>query len=866
MTGLSGTRFGLLGPLEIRVGGEPLPALRPRQRAIAARLLLSANRYVATDQLIDDIWAGAEPVTARSQIQTDLAIVRRAIRAAGGHDPITTKSQGYLLSTGDLDLADFRSGLARSESAASLAAARSLVADALGLWRGEALADVVAPYVTRMREQIDEERLSANERLFDIELELGRHAESIAPLIELVTTHPLRQRFCAQLMLALHRSGRSAEALRAGRQSRARLAELHGLDPDWEIVMLERAILAEDPSLDYLPPAVDVSAKAAPVAAQAVPAQLPPLVASMVGRKAELDRMSEALTETDGPHSPVCVLAGVGGVGKTTLAVAWAHHRRHLYPDGQLYVDLRGYGARPVPVLAAILQCLRALGVPNDRLPMEEAEAAAALRTRLDGRRVLLVIDNARGAEQVRSLLPAGPGCAAIVTSRHHLGGLAARDGATLMEVAPLPQEDALALMVAMLGEQRVDAEPDALGRLAEAAGYLPLALRILAARAIVDPGLGLAGIAGQVTEDRMGSLAVDGDSGASVLMAFEPSYTMLQPYAQKLFRLFGILPGADFTAETLAEATGGRPAEARDAIAELVEGHLVEGVAAGRFAMHDLVREYARSLAESVDGAQRCRAAAALVLRRNLRRCRAANAILSPFSIRLPAEQAEAGDGFAEVEEAVRWLESEHANLVAAVPAAADIGEAELAVSLADALRGYLYRGSHVHDLLTIGSVALAAAGSVPVERRPWLRASARLTLSQAMFISGDTDATAVCEAGLADAEQAGWRLAAGAFRSNLGMQRGRVGDSDAAVRLLSEAVLEARAEGHVLLEANSLGNLAGQRWGRGELAEAEAAYRALVPLFQQVGSRDGEAHALLNLGGVSRLLGQLEVARETA
>jgi DNA-binding SARP family transcriptional activator len=489
----AGMEFCLLGPLTVRCGDMAVAVPRGRQRAVLAALLLRANHVVPVDELAEALWGTELPPSARVSVQNYVARLRATLGPAGPR--IATHPHGYLIELGDgeLDVARFEALLGQARAAARegrWVEAAGAAGAALGLWRGEPLADAGSD-VLAVREgpRLAELRLQAAEMRIDAELQLGRPGEVIGELRQLAAQQPLRERLHALLMLALYTDSRQAEALAAYQDARNVLVEELGAEPGPDLQRLHQQILAGDPAL--VRPGTGASAPAGPV-----PRELPSDVAAFTGRASELAELDRILlgghADQAGDAKPaaavISAVSGTAGVGKTALAVHWAHHAAAKFPGGQLYVNLRGYDpGQPVSAAGALAGFLRALGVPGPDIPAEQTERAARYRSLLAGKQMLVVLDNASTVEQVRPLLPGTPGCAVLVTSRNSLAGLVARDGAVRLDLDLLPLADAVALLAELTGA-RVAAEPDAAVTLARQCARLPLALRVAAELAAARP------------------------------------------------------------------------------------------------------------------------------------------------------------------------------------------------------------------------------------------------------------------------------------------------------------------------------------------------------------------------------------------
>lgn len=582
--------FGVLGPLTVTIGGQPVSIRSGRQRALLAALVLQPGRSVTASALIDAIWGDRPPATARNTLQVYLMRLRQTLAPA---DIVTTDASGYRidLPAQATDVGRFAALLADARTAASagdLDAEFTTLTDALALWRGPALVDIDAEALHRdYGTALEEQRLSAVERRFDVGLALGRHADLVAELAAATADNPLRERFWCQRMLALYRSGRQADALEAYQEINRVLADELGIDPGEELRGVHQAILRGEAAAPGNQPAV-------------VPQQLPPDTSAFCGRADQLGALDRILR----PDASVVAVCGVGGVGKTALAVHWGWRCADRFPDGQLYVDLRGYDEdqKPIAPEHALDGFLRALGVTADQMPADAGERAALYRSRLAERRVLVILDNARSSAQVRPLLPAAPGCRVVITSRDRLDGLVARDGAALVELDVLDASTAIELLDRLVPAER-SVSVEAAHRLAGRCDGLPLALRIAAARIVTNPQQTTATLADALADesDRLSALSLEGGD-VSVRATLDLSYRALPATAARLLRLIATQPGRDITAAgagALIDLPRGAVAGHLDA---LCQAHLLFVRGANRFAMHDLVRAYARERSAAED------------------------------------------------------------------------------------------------------------------------------------------------------------------------------------------------------------------------------------------------------------------------
>ncbi|WP_112263533.1 AfsR/SARP family transcriptional regulator [Lentzea terrae] len=668
----SGPQFRLLGPLEVRLDGSPVVLRAGKHRALLAALLLRPNRVVPVTELVEHVWGDAPPARTRGTLQTYVMRLRAAL---GDPSLIQTAPDGYRMRVDPLavDAHQFADAAARGRAAASaddLVTARKAFAEALDLWRGPVLSDV--PSETLYSEhapRLTELLMTVHEQRIDVELALGNHADLLPELFALTRDHPLRERFWGQLMLALYRSSRQAEALEAFRQLDRTLDEQLGIDPSAELQSLHQAILVGAPSL-----AAPV-AEREPERAPASPMQLPDDIADFTGRAWHVERISGLIA---GGSVPIVTLAGQPGVGKTTLAVHVAHLLRDRFPDGQLYVDLRGYSlGPPADGLDVLSRFLRALGVPPDEIPPDADEQSTMLRSLLSGRRMLLVLDNASAPDQVRPLLPGTASCRVIVTSRDDLRGLIAMNGARTVPVDVFTPAESAALLSQLLG-------PGDHAELAARCGHLPLALRVAAAY-----------LAGRDDVTISGS-------------PIELAYAALPPAPQRLFRLLSLVPGPDFTAEA-SSALADVDAEGLLTVLEIAQ--LVVSAAPGRYRFHDELVRYAAALREEWDTAAEQHMAWTALLNHYVRGVERCAELLYPGIVRLPSSASGPAPRITGSAEALAWLDAERPNLTAAIRHAAEHGPAPMAWQLADALRGYLWIGQHVGEWLATAHHGLQAA-----------------------------------------------------------------------------------------------------------------------------------------------------------
>jgi DNA-binding SARP family transcriptional activator len=742
---VEGLELRVLGPLEVRRDQVAVPVPAARQRDLLAALALPPARVVSTERLVALLWGEDPPVTARNTLHTLVRRLRRRLAATPeqGAQVLETRASGYLLHLEpdrldayrfDRLLRDGRQALGGGHPAAAV----RLLDEALGLFRGPALADVTSPELLRVEQpRLAELRLQATELRVDARLRCGEHATLVSDLRAVVAAHPLRERPYEQLMTALYRSGRQAEALETYQALREALVSQLGIEPGRAAQRLHHALLRNDPALDR--PDLDRAVPAGrPDQPPEVPAQLPAEPAGFTGRTVQLAAL-DRLRGSEHRAGPVVAIVGTAGVGKSALALGWAHRLRAEFPDGQLFLDLHGFSSTPpLSSVDALGIFLRALGVPAQLVPAGEQEAAARYRTLLADRRVLVMLDNARDADQIRPLMPAGRGCLTVVTSRNRLDPLVAGEGAARLRLEPLPADESRALLARVLGERVLYQEPAAADELARLCAHLPLALRITAANLAGRP-TDLAGYLERLRASRLDALELGGDGPPAVRASFELSYAVLGEPARRLFRLLGCVPGVDLTADAAAALAGvDRPAAAR-LLDQLAASHLVSEAAPGRFGCHDLLRHYASQLGAAMPPERREPAVGALV-GWYVDAAEAAADLVHPDRLRLPAAAGggpahpaaggpahPAGDRPAQ---ALAWVDQERHNLVAVAQLAAAAARPAASWRLATALRPGLSQRGHLAELRVI---ALAAAVAAAAADDPTGQAAAQLALGTA-------------------------------------------------------------------------------------------------------------------------------------
>ncbi|MFF5294336.1 AfsR/SARP family transcriptional regulator [Paractinoplanes globisporus] len=746
-------RFEVLGPLRATRGGVALNLGPVQQQVVLAVLLLHANRAVGRDELITGVWGAQIPTYAVNLVQKHVSALRHVLASSPSTrqlaELVWTRA-GYQLSLPeralDLELFEWHAEQARqARLRGDLQATDEELRAAMRLWRGPLCDGLVSPLVESERERLAERHLGIWEKRLEVDLAQSRHAEVISELRQLAGRFPLRERLHELLMLALYRSGRRAEALAVFRDARRRLKDELGIEPSTPLQQLQQQVLTGDPALE--PAAADDGPGATVNEPRpTLPSQLPHGLAGFAGRRAELNQLHRTLLEDprNEGDEPVVITAidGTAGVGKTALALQWAHRIRDRYPDGQLYINLRGFdrsGAAMEPG-EAIRAFLDAFGVPHQRIPIGLEAQAALYRSLLAGKRVLVVLDNARDAEQVRPLLPGSPGCLAVVTSRNRLHSLVVTEGAHTVSVGLLAMAEARELLIARLGRSRVAAEPAAADEIIASCARLPLALAIVAARAATRPQFPLSGLADQLreTRDRLDAFDDDSDVAGDVRAVFSWSYRALSDPAARLFRLLGLHPGPHVTVAAAASAAGRPRRDAGRALSELTRANMIGEPGPGRFVFHDLLRVYAGELALEQESEDDRRAAVQRMLDHHLHTAHCADRLLNPHRDPLPLNEPPSGvttEGLADHERALAWFAAEHPALLSATDLASASGFDRHAWQLPWSMATFFDRRGHWHDQVAIQHVALAAMQRVA---EPAFAAQAHLCLARAYSTLG--------------------------------------------------------------------------------------------------------------------------------
>jgi DNA-binding SARP family transcriptional activator/tetratricopeptide (TPR) repeat protein len=846
--------FRLLGNIEVRAGGRLIDAGHARRVSVLAVLLAEANHVVPADQLIDRVWGGQRlPVNPAGALQTYVSLLRRAL---AGEIAIVRQAIGYkaVADAESVDLHRFGSLLAQARAAGAESRAAALFSEALGLWRGEPFAGLDTPWINAARDALVMRRNAAQLDLTDIQLRRGQHAVLLPELAIRAASHSLDERVARQLMLALYRSGRQADALEHYERISRQLADELGADPGPPLRQLHQQMLTADPALD-----VPERSAALVSAGPAIPRQLPAPPRLFVGRARELDRLAANLDEQgeSGGSPVISVISGTGGVGKTWLALHWAHRHLGRFPDGQLWADLRGFApsGEPVPTELALRGFLDALGADPAVVPADPHAQAALYRSLVAGKRMLMVLDNARDSSQVIPLLPGTPGCAVLITSRRQLTGLITGHGARTLSLDLLPEADARDLLASYVGSGRLTAEPEAVAGLLACCAGLPLAISVIAAQAAAHPGFPLAVLAGELRDAATRLTVLEtGDQAASVRTVLACSYQALDPQAAVVLGLLALAPGPDISLTAAASLAMLPAGQARAILRDLETASLVQEHGPGRYRIHDLVRLYAAERA-SRDQPDDDRAAA---LRRladfYLHAAYDGDRLLAPARTPLSLDEPAAGClrlSPSDMAGALAWFDEEHACLLAAQRLAADLGWHRSTWQLAWTLNTYHQRRGLARDQLATWRLALPSAQRL--DDRP-AQLLAHRWIGNACIKTGDgTGALAHLQRALALATASGDVTDQALGHHHLARAWEGQGDERRALTHAEHALRLMETVGNPVLKAQALNAVGWYHACLSNYAEARTACHAALELHREHGYLDGQGATLDSLGYIA-------------
>jgi DNA-binding SARP family transcriptional activator len=858
------TEFKILGSLEAVVAGRRVSVDSGKLRVLLAGLVLRANQVVGMDQLIDWLWEDDPLVNPRGAVHT---YVRRLRQALGNPDLLSTISNGYRLNLApdELDLLRFRDLVGRADRTSDVAAQAGLLIEALALWRGPVLADIPSEALRRDAvADLDEERLTALEWRFDVELRLGRHSGLVRDLRAAAIDNPYRERFWAQLMLALYRAGRQAESLDVYQQVRDLLVEHLGIEPGASLRTLHERILVSDPVLAV----ADFGQLGGAVAT--VPAQLPPDVIGFVGRQGLVERVGAMLRPVGSRTGvPIVVLSGPPGIGKTALAVYAGHQIRSEFPDGQLYVNLRGYDHEragqdpPLTPVQVLSQFLRGLGVSADQIPVELDEQVNLFRSKVAGKHVLIVLDNASHVDQVRPLIPGDAGCSVLVTSRHQLRSLVASNGAHMLHVDTLSRAESEALLSGMLTSAAIDFDAAVIPEVADLCGHLPLALRIAAANLMNVPSDHFDSYIADLREgNRLAALSVEDDRQVAVSATIALSYHAIEPDDRRIFRYLSLFPGTDFAAAAVAVLADTSTAQAQNSLNRLTSANLIQHHAPGRYQFHDLLRQYARERVEAEDSSQHRDQAVTRLGQWYLHAAHNAADVLHNEFVRLALPpRIAAADRFSNESQAMAWLIAERRNLIATVQYFAKHEPKHLSWSLADALRGFFWTGKYRTEWLEASRAGLQAARDDGDQHG--VASMARSLANLYNTLGNYQIALTFHQESLRVHQKLGMHEEAAATLNNISLAYLSLGRMDDADRSGREALVIAQEIGSRRAESATLGLLGSIHWTRGQMSEATVCLKASLDMANELGLHHISSYGLRNLGLVCLALGDLQDAR---
>ncbi|HEV2371218.1 MAG TPA: BTAD domain-containing putative transcriptional regulator [Streptosporangiaceae bacterium] len=843
----------LLGPVDVMVDGTARDVPGLRRKAVLAALALNPGEVLSTDRLLDIVW-GPDTAARVNTLQSHVSYLRRLL---GGRTTIVARSPGYQLRlAGDAtDLAVAEHLIERADQDADHAGGEAALRAALALWRGRPLADVAdLGWFSEQAQRLEQLRLMAVEGLARIRLERGEHAVLVPELESLTRQHPFQERLYAHLMLALYRADRQHDALAVYQRLAKLLDEELGIRPSTYLRDLHTAILRQDPQLEAPAHPVIVSS---PPPTGPVPAQLPASVRAFAGRVGELTRLNDLLAADPAVAQPaviVSAVSGTAGVGKTALAVYWAHRMAARFPDGQLYANLRGFdpGRAPLDPGEVLRGFLDALGVPARRVPPGLDAQLGLYRSLLADKRVLLLLDNARDADQVRPLLPGSPGCLAVVTSRNQLTPLVAIDGARPLTLGLLTAAESGELLSCRLGAGRVAAEQGVVEEIIGRCAGLPLALAIVAARAETDPIMPLSVLAGQL-RDSAGPLdtLTAGDERTDLRAVFSWSTGTLSPQAAGLYWFLGLHPGPDLTAAAAASLAGEPAEQIRPQLDELVRAHLLTEHVPGRFTCHDLLRAYAAEQSRTQRTGDDRHAAIHRMLDHYLHSAQEAARLLSGPWDHLPLTRAHPGvipEQFADEPRASAWLHAEYQVLLGCIEYAADAGFEQHAWQLARTMASYFERSGHWRDWTRTQQAAGIAAqrtGDIPGQ------AHCHHQLGYALAHLGDYGpAHAELDRALDLFGDLGDDIRRALVHLALGYTFDCQGADQQALSHGRQALELYRSAGHRAGEAIALNNIGWSYAQRGHYGEALQNCRQALHMHEQADDREGQAGTWDSLG----------------
>ncbi|UMP07007.1 tetratricopeptide repeat protein [Amycolatopsis sp. EV170708-02-1] len=890
-------------------------------------LAMRAGEIVSLEEIIDGLWGETPPGNPVASVYTYISGLRRALDPHRDSRSLTGRlrsaSPGYRLSAEqlDVDVDRFTTHLATGHSLLASdprTAARELES-ALSLWRENPLAGTTGPFVDGARQRLQEQRFGLIEDHATALLIQGRHDDALGELRALAADYPIRERPQSLLMQALYRSGKQADALAVFADVRNMLARELGIDPSPFLTRLRDRIADGDPELlTGIPQRADLAGSESP-GTQSVPAQLPTAIPSFIGRTIELSQLREFVTQEAPGHSPAApaigIISGPGGVGKTTMSVHLAHDLTDRFPDGQLFVNLRGFDPHEPPVnpTQALAKLLGDLGgyatTPGEGL----AELSARFRSMLSGKRMLLLLDNALTSEQVRPLLP-GSSCLVLITSRNRLDGLVVHDGAQVLDLRPLRPAESRTFLARSVGDTRTSGVSEDLDRIAALCGHLPLALSIVARRLALRTDLRVRDVVAELSRegDRLSALAPEGTDTEGIRPVFSWSYQALKPEPARMFRRLGLYPGEEISAGAAAALHGTSVVEARRLLDILANSHLITWSGRGRYQIHDLIHLYAKELVREDETVEQRSAATRHLLDWYLYTLDNSNRVLEPargkrrMRLEPPPDDCDPVE-FADSTAAAQWVIAESSALRSIVRYAAELGYDEHVWKIVSAVWEYLRFGPDIDEWIELQELAVVAAerrgddyarmwsiGSIAhaynyarridkamecftASREYWRNAGAAhpdARLHEAVALAGSAHvhylkdefakALECCARALPIVREEGdgfsdvWLLS---LQGTVYRKQGKLLEAEALVREGLQ-VYQRQAQPHLLLESHVLRDLGRIKHDQGSLEEAAVYLNQSLVVAQQLGNALGEVRVLTSLQQVLLELGQLEEA----
>ncbi|MFI5713791.1 AfsR/SARP family transcriptional regulator [Kribbella sp. NPDC051620] len=871
----AGLRIELLGSLSVRLDGQLVEVGPLRQQALLAVLALRANRTCTPEELFDAVWGDRPPATGLKVLPPYIYRIRKALPVDG---LLERTRDGYMLRLAPdaVDVNRFDAAVQAAEAQQDAGA----YAEALNLFRGEPLSGLPGHYLATHRQRLVERRYKVLSDRIDLDLASGRHSAVVAELVTAVAERPLDERLAGQLMLALYAGGRQADAMNVYTQTRHTLVEQLGVEPGPELRATHQRILRNEGG------------------AQPRRDELPYQDSAFVGRDDELAAVVDALSQVDRTAPPIVTVDGMGGAGKTALAVRAARELAGVYPDGLLYLQLHGHtpGRGALAVRAALDHLLSSIGMKPERIPRELDEQAALWRSEVAGRRVLIVLDDTPDSRLVAPLLPGAPSCGVLITSRRQLIGI---DAARRVPLGVLGAEDAARLLVEIVGSERGGPQ-EAAQELVERCGYLPLAIRIAGARLRHRPTWTVEHLNQRLQAQDRGLDELTAD-GRGLVSTFAMSYEQLSPEQQRMFRYLSLLPGRDVDRYGAAALAGVEPHEAEPLLEDLLDASLLLQSAPDRFQFHDLLRQYAGKLSQQDAVADR-EAAVARLLEYYLQTAHRAVSLLTKVRyVTLGERPPVAGPELTTPEEGRGWGDAEGGNVVAAVQRAADGSFDEQSWMIAAGFARYFHERNLVHQRTTLLELGLAAAerlgASVPQARVLFVKAVLErpqqgplLTLGPvraALELLGDDDpllrtqllsllgqtlrqidpgqeAVAAHTAALELAQAIGDRPAAAHAMTERAITEGARGEHRKALESYRLALSMARADGDRTLQPHLLNGIAESYNELGQPLLAIEAVKESRAVADELGMRFSRTDSLCQLGAAHRQLGDYAQAIE--